>query len=212
MRRQLDLADILDLRAYERERDARRAEVMALKRDRRVGVGPLVTLVFENRVTIWYQVQEMVRAERMLEDSQVLEELEAYNPLIPNPGELSATLFIELTTDEELREWLPKLVGIERSVLLVIGAGGTSEAAPLPSGDGSELVVRAVPDAEQSEMLTREAVTASVHYLRFGLGSDAIERFAREPVALAIDHPAYREATLLGDRTKASLLADLRGQ
>src|SRR3954463_2923435 len=115
--------DIVDLRAYERERESFRSQIIELKKRRRGPVGPIVTLVFENRETIRFQIQEMARAERMLRDEQIQGELDAYNPLIPEPGQLSATLFIELTSKAELMEWLPKLVGIERSVELVIGDG-----------------------------------------------------------------------------------------
>src|SRR3982751_1121738 len=118
----LTLDDIVDLRAYERERDEFRQHIIDLKKRRRVGVGPIVTLVFENRDTIRFQIQEMARAERMLRDDQIQTELDVYNPLIPEAGELSATLFVELTSKDELMQWLPKLVGIERSVELVIGA------------------------------------------------------------------------------------------
>ena len=117
----LALQDIVDLRAYERERPNLQQRVLALKRRRRIAIGPVVTLLFENRDTIRFQIQEMARAEKMLRDEQILTELETYNPLIPEAGELSATLFIELTSKAELEEWLPKLVGIERSVELRVG-------------------------------------------------------------------------------------------
>ncbi|MBV8985868.1 MAG: DUF3501 family protein, partial [Acidimicrobiia bacterium] len=121
MASKLDLNDIVDLRAYERERPELQQRVLALKRRRRIAVGPIVTLLFENRETIRFQIQEMARAEKMLRDEQILEELEVYNPLIPDAGELSATMFIELTSKPELEEWLPKLVGVERSVQLRLG-------------------------------------------------------------------------------------------
>src|SRR5437764_6979521 len=141
----LELDDIVDLRAYERERPELQRRVFALKRRRRVAVGPIVTLLFENRDTIRFQIQEMARAEKMLRDEQILTELETYNPLIPEAGELSATLFIELTSKAELEEWLPKLVGIERSVELRVG----------------DEVVKAEPEAAHEQQLTREDITAS---------------------------------------------------
>lgn len=157
-----------------------------------------MTLVFENRDTIRFQVQEMVRVERMMSDAQVQGELDVYNPLIPEPGELSATLFVELTDEAALREWLPKLVGIERAVELRLGAG------PDP------VAVRSSPEASHEEQLTREEVTASVHYIRFVLGPDEVDRFAAGPVVLAVDHPAYRHETRLSGETRAELLRDLR--
>src|SRR5579875_3607592 len=148
----LSMDDIVDLRAYEREREGLRTRIIALKKRRRVGIGPVVTLVFENRDTIRFQIQEMVRAERMLTDEAVRAELDTYNPLIPEAGQLSATLFVELTTKAEMERWLPKLVGVETSVELLIGA------------DDHNRVVRCVVDEDHAAQLTREQVTASVHY------------------------------------------------
>jgi hypothetical protein len=192
----LTLDDIADLRAYEREREAFRDHVIALKRRRRVAVGPVVTVVFENRETVRFQIQEMARAERMLTDEAIQTELDIYNPLVPDPGHLACTLFIELTSDRQLRDWLPKLVGIERSVELRIGA---------------DVVVRCTPDAEHEAQLTREEITASVHYVHFGLTPAEVEAFAAGPVLLAVDHPNYQEATELRAETIAELLTDLRG-
>ena len=118
----LTLDDIADQRAYERERDAFRARVIAVKKLRRVSVGPVITLTFESRLTMRFQVQEMARAEKMVTDEQIQHELDVYNRLLPAAGELSATLFLELTTEEELRTWLPRLVGVERSCELRIGS------------------------------------------------------------------------------------------
>ena len=105
-------------------------------------------------------------------------------------------MFVELTSKEELEEWLPKLVGIERSVELRLG----------------EEAVRAEPEQAHEEQLTREDVTASVHYIRFQLSPQQVERFAAGPVRLAIDHPAYNHEVELTDETGAELLADLRGE
>jgi hypothetical protein len=192
--RQLTLDDIADLRAYERERPEFSQHVIALKRRRRIHVGPHVTVVFENRDTIRFQIQEMARVEKILSDEGIEAELRAYNPLIPEPGTLSATLFVELTSDEQLREWLPKLVGIERSVVLRLG-------------DGTE--VRCVVEEGHESQLTREDVTASVHYVRFELTQDQVDAFRSGPVALAIDHPNYAHETALSDENIGELLADL---
>ncbi|MGH9207264.1 MAG: DUF3501 family protein [Acidimicrobiales bacterium] len=191
----LTLVDISDLRAYEREREEFRSRVISLKGFRRVHVGPMVTLVFENRDTIRFQVQEMARAEKMLSDGQIQTELDIYNPLIPEPGQLSATLFIELTSEAELREWLPKLVGIERSVCLRIG----------------DEAIFARPEEGHAAQLTREETTASVHYIRFELTPGQVERFAREWVTLVVDHPEYLDAIRLGTDTTKALLGDLLG-
>jgi hypothetical protein len=195
--RKLALADIADLRAYEREREEFRRHVIALKKRRRVHVGPIATLVFENRETIRFQIQEMARVEKLITDEAIQGELDAYNTLVPERGQLCATLFLELTTEEELRTWLPRLVGVERAVALRVGPGGT--------------VVRAEPEAAHAEQLTREEVTASVHYVWWQLDAAAIAGVEAGPVALLIDHPSYTRETLLGADTVAELLADLRG-
>ncbi len=193
--RKLVLEDIADLRAYERERDEFRTHVIALKKKRRIGVGPHVTLVFENRDTIRFQIQEMARAERILTDEGIQTELDIYNTVIPDPGSLSATLFIELVSDAELREWLPKLVGIERSIVLRFG--------------GFE--VRCRPEADHEAQLTRDEITASVHYVFFALTPEEVAAWGDGPVELAVDHPAYQHATTLSDETVAELGEDLRG-
>lgn len=194
----LTLDDIVDLRAYERERDEFRARVIALKKRRRIPVGPVVTFVFENADTIRFQIQEMARVEKTITDEGIETELRIYNPLVPEPGHLAATLFIELTSDEQLREWLPKLVGIERAVELRLG-------------EGDDLVVVAnTVDADHEKQLTREETTASVHYIHFALTPEQIDRFEAGPVALAVRHPAYDHQTVLGPETVAELLRDLR--
>jgi len=193
----LSLDDIKDLRAYEREREEFRARIIELKRRRRVAVGPVVTLVFENQDTIRFQIQEMARAERMLADADIQAELDVYNPLIPESGELSATLFIELTSQEQMREWLPKLVGIERSMVLRLGPGAEE--------------VRAQPEADHASQLTRDEITASVHYIRFSLTTDQVSAFEAGPVVLGADHAAYPHGTELSEATRVSLLEDLRG-
>jgi hypothetical protein len=192
----LALDDIADLRAYERERAEFRDHVIALKKKRRVAVGPVVTLVFENRDTIRFQIQEMARAERILTDEGIQTELDVYNPLIPDPGQLCATMFIELTTQDELMTWLPKLVGIERAVELRIGDGA---------------VVRCTPDPSHAAQLTRETITASVHYVSFELTPEQIDAFEAGPVSLAVAHPEYEEATPLSGETVTELSRDLRG-
>jgi hypothetical protein len=192
----LTLDDILDLRAYERVREDYRARVIARKRDRRVSLGPIMTLVFECLDTVRFQVQEMARVEKIISDEAIQVELDTYNRLLPEPGELSATLLIELTTDEELREWLPKLVGIEEQVGVSAGTG----------------VVASIPEAEHAAALTRETVTPAVHYLRFHFSEAEVAAFgAADEVALVSTHPAYPARTVLPPPVRAELLDDLLG-
>jgi hypothetical protein len=192
----LTLGDVLDLRAYERVRADYRARVMARKRNRRVGLGPIMTLVFECFDTVRFQVQEMARVEKIISDEAIQVELDAYNPLLPSEHELSATLFIELTSEEALRSWLPQLVGIERAVGLAFG----------------DDLVTSVPEERHAAALTREAVTPAVHYLRFPFSQDRVAAFADAPeVALVSRHEAYEATTVLEPEVRAELLGDLLG-
>jgi hypothetical protein len=192
----LSLGDVLDLRAYERVREDYRAKIIARKRDRRVALGPLMTLVFECFDTVRFQVQEMARAEKIISDEAIQVELDIYNRLLPAKGELSATVFIELTSDEALREWLPRLVGIERRLGIAI--------------DGE--VVGSVPEAEHAAGLTRETITPAVHYVRFGFSEAQVAAFsASAEVALVATHPAYEARTELPPGVRRELLRDLLG-
>jgi hypothetical protein len=194
----LTVEDIVDLRQYERVRDEFRRKVTARKRLRRIALGPVVTLVFENIDTVRFQIQEMARVERISTDQGIQAELDVYNKLLPSVGELSATLFVELTSEEELRRWLPRLVGIERSVSV--------ELAP-----GLDLVP-SVPEADHAAQLTRAEITAAVHYIRFSFSPAQVDQFGAGPVALVSTHPAYEARTDLSEVTRAELLADLRGE
>lgn len=194
---ELTLDDIADVRAYERERIEFRSHVIALKKLRRIHVGDFQTLVFENRDTIRFQIQEMARAEKILSDEGIAAELLTYNPLISRPGKLSATLFLELTSKDQLREWLAKLVGIEHSYELRIGAGENEE------------IVRGAVDCDHEAQLTREEMTASVHYLWFPVTAEQAARLEAGPATLACTHPAYPRQTLLTDENRRSLAAEL---
>ncbi len=199
----LSLDDIVDQRAYERERQEFRSRVIAVKKLRRISVGPVITLTFESRLTMRFQVQEMARAEKMITDEQIQHELDVYNRLLPTPGELSATLFVELTSEEDLRTWLPRLVGVERSCELRIG-----------SGDGA-LVVASTPEEDHQSHLTREATTSAVHYVRFHFTAEQVKAFATESVSLAVNHPAYPDGlpgSALSDASRAELTTDLLGE
>jgi hypothetical protein len=196
----LTLADVLDLREYERVREEYRAKVIARKRLRRVALGPIMTLVFESVDTVRFQIQEMARVEKILTDEAILVELDIYNRLLPQVGELSATLFIELTSDGSMREWLPKLVGIETALGVALGVA---------LGDD---VVPSVPEEAHAAALVRETVTPAVHYVRFAFTPAQVTAFADlEEVALVARHPAYEERTVLPDPVRQELLGDLRG-
>mgnify|MGYP003346351186 FL=1 len=183
--------EIPELRAYNATRDDLRRSIMALKARRRVFLGTFVTVVFENTDTVRWQITEMMRAERIDTDAGIATEVEQYNDLIPGDAQLSCTMFIELTDDESMREWLPKLVGIHEAIEI-----------RLPNGD----VVRGYdPHAER---LTREEATAAVHFLKFDFTPEQIVAFRRGPVAIASVHPAYREETVLNLDQHDALCAD----
>ena len=194
--RGLTLDDILELRAYERVRVDYRARVMERKKHRRVALGSIMTLVFECLDTVRFQVQEMARVEKIISDEAIQTELDIYNRLLPTRGELSATLFIELTSEAELRQWLPKLVGIERKLGIAI--------------DGD--VVMSVPEAEHAAALVREMVTPAVHYLRFPFTEVQVAAFnGAAAVALVSTHPAYEARTVLTPDVREELRGDLDG-
>lgn len=194
--RKLTLDDIADIRAYERERNTFRQHIIDLKKRRRVGVGPFVTFVFENRDTVRFQIQEMARAEKISSDAGIQTELDIYNPLVPEAGELCATMFIELTSDAQLREWLPKLVGIERTVAL-------------RTSDGR--LLRPQLEAQHESQLTREHTTSCVHYLQWHLGdADVAALLGATAVELVVEHANYTHATTLSAETTTELGRDIR--
>jgi hypothetical protein len=192
--RKLTVDDIVDHRAYERERDDFRATIIAMKKRRRIALGDFVTIVFENTDTMRFQVQEMARAERMLTDDAIAGEIATYNDLIPDPGELSGTLFIELTDDDALREWLPKLRDIEFAVRFELG----------PRDAASKVV--GIPRDE--ERLTRDDITSTVHYLRFPFDGSQREQLANGPARIVVDHPEYKVWVELNDAQRAELAGD----
>jgi hypothetical protein len=184
--------DLLSLERYHKERPRMRAEVLAHKRHRQAPIGPNVTLYFEDRVTMRYQVQEMLRAERIFESEAIAEELDAYNPLIPDGTNLKATMMIEYPDIAERRAALERLKGVENRVYLEVGALG-------------RVLAHADEDLERSD----ETKTSAVHFLRFEL--DASMRAALKGGAalkLGIDHDHYRHERSAAPETAKSLAAD----
>ncbi len=184
---------LLSLEAYARQRGEFRARVLAHKKDRILHVGEHVTLVFEDELTIRYQIQEMLRIERTFEEAGILDELEAYNPLVPDGSNFKATMMIEYSEVEERRTWLPKLIGVEDRVWL--------------QTDGQP-PIRAIAD----EDLDREndEKTSAVHFLRFEL-TPAMKQALKAGAVLTvgIDHPSYTASVAVPEKLRASLLNDL---
>jgi hypothetical protein len=184
---------LLSLEAYARERDAFRSRVIAHKKPRTVHVGEHVTLVFEDELTIRYQVQEMLRIERLFEDDEIQGELDVYNPLIPDGTNLKATLMIEYEDPVERRARLAELRGLEDRVWLQV--------------DGGERIYAiADEDLERSN----EEKTSAVHFLRFELPEpDRRALKAGAGLTLGVDHPRYRATVQASAETCAALAADL---
>ena len=186
--------DLYPLEKYSEIRSEFRARVLAHKQNRQVRIGEWATLYFEDRLTMQYQIQEMLRIERIFETAGIQDELDAYNPLIPDGGNWKATFMIEVPDPDERRVVLGKLVGIEDRVWVRVG-----DADP----------VYAIAD-EDMERETADK-TSSVHFMRFEL-TPAMVAAAKQGAAISmgIDHPAYREAvTPVAESVRASLVADL---
>jgi Protein of unknown function (DUF3501) len=188
--RKITDADILSDRDYAAQRKALRSEAIALKKHRRVEVGPFATFYFENYQTMWLQVQEMLRIEKGGAE-QIAGELEAYNPLIPQGDELIATLMLEIEDAERRHTTLLTLGGIEENIFLEIG--GTR--------------INATP-TEYDDRTTADGKTSSVHWLRFKLTPELVARFGRERVVLGVDHKHYGHMAVLGDENRAALAKD----
>jgi hypothetical protein len=189
----IERKSLLTLEAYARERPAFRARVMEHKRRRTVALGEHLRLVFEDELTMRYQVQEMLRAERIFEDSGIQAELDAYNPLVPDGRNFKATMMLEYPDEEERRRELARLRGIERQVWMEVE--GHARA-------------RAVAD----EDLEREndEKTSSVHFLRFDLDEGAAQALKRgAALSLGVEHPQYTAAVRLPAEVREALVKDL---
>jgi hypothetical protein len=184
------LDDILGFSAYEKVRQEFRQEIIEKKKTRRVAVGDRVSLVFENRETVIFQIQEMLRAERITDLDKIREEISVYNELIPNPGELSATMFLEIEDQTHLREELLKFLGIDEAVTLNVG--GQSIRGRFEEGR------------------SKDDKISAVQYVRFQLTEAARQAFiAGGRAELVIDHANYRASVVLSGDQQKSLAADL---
>ncbi|TMQ16804.1 MAG: DUF3501 family protein [Candidatus Rokuibacteriota bacterium] len=185
--------EILNLYEYEKVRDERRRAVIALKAERRVAVGRYLSFVFENRETVWFQIQEMVRTERIVDLDKIAEEVAVYNALLPRPGELAATMFIEIEQPDRVKPVLDDLLGID-----------TRDYVRLEVGP--HVVVGAFEAGHSDEDLGK---LSAVHFVRFAPPAAARREFAAAEVALVVDHPNERARTVLGPATRRRLAEDL---
>ncbi|HEY3875060.1 MAG TPA: DUF3501 family protein [Candidatus Kapabacteria bacterium] len=191
----IQITDILDIAAYEKARPEYRARMIEAKKHRRVSVGPVMTFVFENRDTVLFQIQEMTRVERMVQEDQIRHEIETYSRLLPTSNELSATLLIEITEKEAIRPTLDSLVGMTQdSIYLVIG----------------EKEIETIFDEEQSE----EGRISAVQYVRWKLDDQDVERFrfGQADVSILARHPNYQHFTQLTEEQRKAIAQDLSGE
>ena len=189
----MTLSDVQPIADYELTRDSYRREIMDHKRHRRVNLGPDIGITFEDRRTMLFQVQEMMRAEKMVEPATIQEELDIYNSLIPEPGELSATLFIEITQEDQIKELLHRFIGLTEGNRLWLEAGGQRSYGQFEQGRSTDDQI------------------SSVHYVTFAIAAElatALEDPQAE-VSLNINIGDYRYAEVLPAPTRQSLLHDL---
>jgi Protein of unknown function (DUF3501) len=191
--KRVEAADILNLHEYEKVRSVRRAEVIALKARRRVQVGRYLSFVFENRETVWFQIQEMVRAERIVDDTRIADEVDVYNDLLPAPGELAATMMIEIAESSEIKPVLDRLLGIDTRDYVRLEVGPHVSVGRFETGRSDEELGK----------------ISAVHFVRFPLSEDARRVFATSEVALVVDHPNEHARTVLSPDTRRSLAEDL---
>jgi hypothetical protein len=190
----LTKADLLSYEDYERSRDAFRTRIIALKQRRRLSVGDKITLVFENRETIQFQIQEMIRAERIVDPGKVQNELDVYNALLPAKGELSATLFIEITESDQIERDLDAFQGIDRGQIVALLAGSSAVYGNFEGGH------------------SKEDKISAVHFVKFCPSFEWIRELGQDgmSVSIRIDHPAYRWEAEVPQAMRQEWLADLR--
>jgi len=191
--KELIQADLLSTADYERQREQFRSQIISLKQRRRISVGPLITLIFENRETLRFQTQEMIRVEHILDPHKVQDELDVYNALMPGAGELSATLLIELTEQDRMKEWLDVFMGLDHGETVSIRAG-TEQAFGLFEGGHSH-----------------ETKISAVHFVRFRPTASMTAAFAdlRVPVTLTVHHHEYHAEAPVPGSMREEWLSDL---
>ncbi|MFZ8861970.1 MAG: DUF3501 family protein [Thermocrinis sp.] len=194
--KKIEFGEILNIYEYEKVREQKRREIIEIKKKRRLFVGDLVHLVFENRDTVWFQIQEMIRAERMVRDEEIQQEIDIYNELIPEKNQLSITMFIEIPDEQERKRLLPQLVGIHDHLWFHIG---------------NKHSIRAVAD-EKSERDYQYGKAAVVHFLKLNLTPEQVKDFAELPVRVEINHPNYKAMVEMPEEVKAELVKDLQSE
>ena len=187
-------ADLIPYEDYERQRETFRANIIALKQRRRISVGPWVTLVFENRRTLQFQIQEMIRVEQIFDPVKVQDELDVYNAILPAAGELSATLLIEITDEINIKERLDQFMGLDHGETVAIVADGEAAFGEFEGGHSHETKISAV------------------HFVRFRPTSSMQAAFANltKSVTLRVNHGEYCEEVPVSGSMREEWLSDLK--
>ena len=186
--------ELISFEAYDRQRESFRANIIALKQRRRISLGPVITLVFENRDTLKFQIQEMLRAERILDPVKVQDELDVYNALLPKQNELSATLLIEITDEAKVKEKLDQFMGLDHGEKVAIVADGEEAFGEFEGGRSHETKISAV------------------HFVRFRPTASMQRTFAdlTRPVTIRVNHGGYHEEVSTPGSMREEWLADLK--
>jgi hypothetical protein len=187
--------ELISIEEYDRRRESFRASIIALKQRRRISVGPLITLVFENRETLRFQIQEMIRAERIVDPAKVQDELEVYNELLPDPDELSATLLIEIVDEADIKAKIDQFMGLDQGHKVAITAGGEVIFGEFEGGRSHETKISAV------------------HFVRFRPTASMKRTLSdlSRPVTIRVDHGGYRHDVSVSGTMREEWLADLAG-
>ncbi|MBH0189050.1 MAG: DUF3501 family protein [Nitrospira sp.] len=185
--------DVIPYEAYEKQREEFRSRIIALKQRRRISIGPLVTMIFENRATLQFQIQEMIRVERIFDPAKVQDELNVYNAILPAAGELSATLLIEITEEAMMKHWLDQFMGLDHGEKVAIVAGSDRAFGEFEGGHSHDTKISAV------------------HFVRFRPTASMQSAIAdlRQPVLLTVDHGEYRVQTAVPGSMREEWLSDL---
>lgn len=187
--------DLLTIADYERQRQAYRQQIIELKKRRRIALGDLITLVFENRETLRFQIQEMIRAEQIFDPDKVQEELDVYNTLLPGEHELSATLFIEITEQERRQELLDAFQHLDRPGSVTLHAGDEYVTGAFEGGH------------------SKEGKISAVHFVRFPIHATFLNNLMQQqqPAKITVRHERYQAETFVPPAMRAEWLHDLGG-
>jgi len=194
--KKVELSELLNIAEYERVRQDFRRRVIELKKKRRVAVGPRVTFVFENHDTVLSQIQEMMRAERLVQDEAIQHEIDTYNSLLPERNELAATMFIELPDQSRIREEITKFHGVNTGEAIYLQIGEEKLPGDFAAGQSDDRRISAV------------------QYVHFRFDDAEREAFVggAEEVKLVINHPNYQHSAVIDGEVRAELSRDLAGE